>query len=218
MIKPIRRIVTGHNAQGRSIIVSDAPSPHVLTLPGRADLALTDLWVTDRAPASNAGSADAAKRRMSLEPPMNGSIFRVVEFPPDAAGGGGFDRAAAFRAMGATHALDPDGSRHPAMHRTDTVDYALVLTGEIWALMDEGETLMRAGDTLVQRGTNHAWSNRSAEPCLVVFVLVSAAPLGGKGAAAKPVKRAAARAGRGSPSRRPSRRTTARPRRKPRPR
>ncbi|HTG12762.1 MAG TPA: cupin domain-containing protein [Candidatus Eisenbacteria bacterium] len=218
MIKPIRRIVTGHNAQGRSIIVSDAPSPHVLTLPGRADLALTDLWVTDRAPASNAGSADAAKRRMSLEPPMNGSIFRVVEFQPDAAGGGGFDRAAAFRAMGATHALDPDGSRHPAMHRTDTVDYALVLTGEIWALMDEGETLMRAGDTLVQRGTNHAWSNRSDQPSLVAFVLVSATPLGGKGAAAKPVKRAAARAGRGSPSRRPSRRTTARPRRKPRPR
>ena len=68
MIKPIRRIVTGHNAQGRSIIVSDGPSPHVLTLPGRTDFALTDLWVTDRAPASNAGSADAAKRRMTLEP------------------------------------------------------------------------------------------------------------------------------------------------------
>ena len=80
------------------------------------------------------------------------------------------------------------------------------------------ETLMRAGDTLVQRGTNHAWSNRSDQPSLVAFVLVSAAPLGGKGAAAKPVKRAAARAGRGSPSTRPSRRTTARPRRKPRPR
>ena len=154
---------------------------------------------------------------MSLEPPRNGSIFRIVEFPPDAAGGG-FDRAASFRAMGASHTMDPDASRHPAMHRTDTVDYAIVLSGEIWALMDEGETLMRAGDTLVQRGTNHAWSNRSVEPCVVVFVLVSAAPLGGKSAAAKPVKRAAARAGRGSPSRRPSRRTTARPRRKPRPR
>ena len=108
-----------------------------------------------------------------------------MEFPPDAAGGG-FDRAASFRAMGAGHTMDPDASRHPAMHRTDTVDYAIVLAGEIWALMDEGETLMRAGDTLVQRGTNHAWSNRSVEPCLVVFVLVSAAPLGGKGAAAKP--------------------------------
>ena len=217
MIKPIRRIVTGHNAQGRSIIASDAPSPHVLTLPGRPDFALTDLWVSDGAPASNAGSADAAKRRMSLEPPKNGSIFRIVEFPPDAAGGG-FDRGAAFRAMGASHAMDPDASRHPAMHRTDTVDYALVLTGEIWALMDEGETLMRAGDTLVQRGTNHAWSNRSDQPSLVAFVLVSATPLGGKGAAAKPVKRAAARAGRGSPSARRSRRTTARPRRTPRPR
>ena len=78
MIKPIRRIVTGHSAQGRSRIVSDAPSPHVLTLPGRPDFALTDLWVSDGAPASNAGSADAAKRRMSLEPPRNGSIFRIV--------------------------------------------------------------------------------------------------------------------------------------------
>ena len=216
MIKPIRRIVTGHNARGRSIFVSDAPSPHVLTLPGRPDFALTDLWASDGAPASNAGSADAAKRRMSLEPPRNGTIFRIVEFPPDAAGGG-FDRAAAFRAMGASHAMDPDASRHPAMHRTDTVDYAIVLSGEIWALMDEGETLLRAGDTLVQRGTNHAWSNRSDQPCLVAFILVSAAPLGGK-AAAKPVKRAAARAGRGSPSGRPSRKTTPRPRRKPRPR
>jgi hypothetical protein len=101
------------------------------------------------------------------------------------------------------------------------VDYALVLSGEIWALMDEGETLLRAGDTLVQRGTNHAWSNRGDQPCLVAFILVSATGLGAKRAGkpgAKPVTRAVARAGRGSPSRRPSRKTTARPRRKPRPR
>ena len=100
--------------------------------------------------ASNAGSADAAKRRVTLEPPGNGTIFRVVEFPPDAAPGG-FDREAAFRAMGAGHAMDPDASRHPGMHRTDTVYYAIVLSGEIWALMEDGEALMRAGDTLVQR-------------------------------------------------------------------
>jgi hypothetical protein len=123
--------------------------------------------------------------------------------------------------MGASHAMDPDASRHPAMHRTDTVDYALVLSGEVWALMDEGETLLRAGDTLVQRGTNHAWSNRGVQPSLVAFVLVSATALGDKPGgkpATKPVRRAAARAGRGSSSRRPSRRTTPRPRRKPRPR
>ena len=93
-----------------------------------ADFALTNLWVTDGAPASNAGAADAAARPVVLEPPRNGAIFRVVEFPPDQAPGG-FDRKAAFGAMGAHHAMDPDASRHPGMHRTDTVDFALVLSG-----------------------------------------------------------------------------------------
>jgi quercetin dioxygenase-like cupin family protein len=73
--------------------------------------------------------------------------------------------------------MDRDAARHPAMHKTATVDYAIVLSGEIWALLDEGETLLRAGDVLVQRGTNHAWSNRSAAPCLVAFILVSASPV-----------------------------------------
>ena len=80
--------------------------------------------------------------------------------------------------MGAAHALVEDNPRHPGMHRTDTVDYAVVVSGEIWAVMDEGETLLRAGDCLVQRGTSHAWSNRSDRPCRVAFVLVSARPLG----------------------------------------
>ena len=179
MIRPIRRVVTGHDARGRSVIVSDGPSPHVLMIPGRTDFALTNLWITDGSPASNAGNADAAARPVVLEPPRNGTIFRIVEFPPDRAPGG-FDRAAAFTAMAAGHAMDPDASRHPGMHTTDTVDYALVLSGEIWALMDDGETLLRAGDTLVQRGTNHAWSNRGDRPCLVAFVLVSASRLSGK--------------------------------------
>ena len=188
MIKPIRRVVTGHDARGRSVIVSDGLSPHVLTIPGRTDFGLTNLWITDGAPASNAGNADAAARPVVLEPPRSGTIFRIVEFPPDRAPGG-FDRAAAFKAMGAGHAMDPDASRHPGMHKTDTVDYALVLSGEIWALMDDGETMLRAGDTLVQRGTNHAWSNRSDRPCLVAFILVSASRLTGK-----PSRKAAPRA------------------------
>ena len=176
MVKPIRRIVTGHDAKGRSIIVSDGPSPHVLRLPGRDDFALTNLWVTDATPARNDGNADAAARTVVLEPPRNGTIFRVVEFPPER-GGGAFDRDAAFAAMGAEHAMDADGARHPGMHKTATVDYAIVLSGEIYALMDEGETLMKAGDCLVQRGTNHAWANRSDAPCLVAFILVSATPV-----------------------------------------
>lgn len=175
MLKPIRRVVTDHNARGKSVIVSDGPSPHVLTIPGRPDFGLTNLWVTDSTPASNEGQTDAAARPVVLEPPAGGSIFRVVEFPPDK---GGFDRKAAFASMGADHAMDPDASRHPGMHKTATVDYAIVLSGEIWALMDEGETLLHAGDCLVQRGTNHAWSNRSDRPCLVAFILISARPLG----------------------------------------
>jgi naringenin degradation protein FdeH len=176
MLRQIRRIVTGHDAKGRSVIASDGPSPHVLTLPGRGDFALTNLWVTDATPASNDGTTDAAARTVVLEPPTGGTIFRVVEFPPESRART-FDRESAFTAMGAHHALDPDGARHPGMHKTSTVDYAIVLSGEIYALMDEGETLMKAGDTLVQRGTNHAWANRSDAPCLVAFILVSAKPV-----------------------------------------
>jgi mannose-6-phosphate isomerase-like protein (cupin superfamily) len=171
MVKKIRRVVTGHDARGKSVIVSDGPSQHVLLIPGRTDFGLTNLWVTDSTPGSTEGNADAAARPVVLEPPAGGTIFRVVEFPPDKAAD--FDRKTAFSSMGADHAMDPDASRHPGMHKTDTVDYAIVLSGEIWALMDEGETRLEAGDCLVQRATNHAWSNRSDEPCLVAFILVS---------------------------------------------
>ena len=173
MLKPIRRVVTGHDARGKSIILSDGPSPHTLTIPGQPNFGLTNLWITNGAPAENAGTADAAAVPVVLEPPSNGSIFRVVEFPPDQTLVG-FDRKAAFDSMGAGHAMDADASRHPGMHKTATVDYAIVLSGEIWALMDEGETLLRAGDVLVQRGTNHSWSVRGTEPCIVAVILVSA--------------------------------------------
>jgi mannose-6-phosphate isomerase-like protein (cupin superfamily) len=175
MLRTIRRIVTGHNAQGKSVIVSDAPSPHTLALIDDPPLGLTDLWVTSSSPADNAGSADTAARpAITLEPPRGGTIFRVVEFPSDQAIMGKLDRKKLFEALHATGAMDAEGTRHPGMHKTATVDYAIVISGEIYAVMDEGETLMKAGDCLVQRGTNHAWSNRSAAPCLVAFVLVSA--------------------------------------------
>jgi hypothetical protein len=170
----MRRVVTGHDAHGKSIIVTDGPSPHVLELAGMPGLALINLWVTDRAPAANTGSDDAADRPVVLEPPTRGTIFRVVDFPPDRNMAGQVDRSKAFAAMGAGHAMDRSAARHPGTHKTNTVDYALVLDGEIWALMDEGETLLKAGDCLIQRGTNHAWSNRSEKACRVAFVLVSA--------------------------------------------
>ena len=177
MLKAIRRVITGHDERGRSIIASDGPSPNTVSIMAEPAFGMTDLWVTHGAPADNRGTGDPAARTIVLEPPPRGTIFRVVEFPPDAAVAGKFDRHAAFAAIGAKEALDPDGSRHPGMHKTHSVDYAIVLQGEIWAVMDVGETLLRTGDVLVQRGTNHAWSNRSAQPCLVAFILVDAAPL-----------------------------------------
>ena len=139
-------------------------------------LALTDLWETRAAPASNAGNADAAERPVRLEPPKNGTILRVVEFPPDSAWRGAADGREAFKSIGAGHAQDR-GSSDPMMHRTSTVDYIIVLKGEIYAIMERGETLLRAGDILVQRGTNHSWSVRGSEPCIIAAVLVSAKPL-----------------------------------------
>ena len=121
MVKKIRRVVTGHDARGKSVILSDGPSPPVLLIPGRTDFGLTNLWVTDGAPGSNEGNADAAARPVVLEPPAGGTIFRVVEFPPDKAAAD-FDRKTAFASMGADHAMDPDASRHPGMHKTATVD------------------------------------------------------------------------------------------------
>jgi mannose-6-phosphate isomerase-like protein (cupin superfamily) len=176
MIQRVRRVVTGHDAQGRSIILSDGPATSVKEIPTFPGLALTDFWETAGAPASNAGSADAANRPVHLEPPKNGTLFRLVEFPPDANRIKGSDSSEGFKAIGAGHVRDTSHS-DPMMHKTATVDYAVVVKGEIYAVMEKGETLLRAGDVLVQRGTNHSWSVRGKEPALVAFVLVSAEPL-----------------------------------------
>jgi hypothetical protein len=172
----IRRVLTGHDDEGRSTIIADGPAENVKEIPNIPGLALTDLWETTGAPASNEGHADAAARPVRLEPPANGTIFRVVEFPPDAAWRKKpADARAGFDAIGAAHAQDK-ASQDPLMHKTSTVDYAIVLKGEIWAVMEKGETLLKAGDVLVQRGTNHSWSNRTKKPALVAFILVSAKP------------------------------------------
>ncbi len=176
MIWRVRRVVTGHDADGRSTIVSDGLAPNVKEMASMPGLALTDLWETKGAPASNSGSADAADRPVHLEPPKNGTIVRIVEFPPDSRWRSGADGRQAFKSIGAGHAQD-QGSADPMMHRTSTVDYIIVLKGEIHAVMEKGETLLRAGDILIQRGTNHSWSVRGSEPCIVAAVLVNAKPL-----------------------------------------
>lgn len=189
MIWRVRRVLTGHDAEGRSTFIADALAPNVKEMASMPGLALTDLWETKGAPASNAGDADAAVRPVRLEPPKSGTILRIVEFPPDSQWRDSADGREAFKSIGAGHAQDRH-SGDPMMHKTSTVDYIIVLKGEVYAILETGEKLLRPGDILVQRGTNHSWSVRGTEPCIVAAILVNAKPLGGK---KKPAKRKAPR-------------------------
>jgi len=177
MTKQIRRVVTGHNAAGNSVFIIDAPTPHVFSRT-KGSAIVHELWETAATPSYNRGSADAIARGHRLLPPKNGSVFRVIEYPPDS------ERLAAIARehalpddSGRAEATDRNSPRHPGFHKTATIDYAIVLSGEIYAMMDDGEVLLKAGDVLIQRGTNHAWSNRTAEPAVVAFVLIDAEPL-----------------------------------------
>ncbi len=173
-----RRVVTGHNAAGRSVFVIDGATPHVFRrTPGSA--VVNEMWETTATPADNRGNADSIARGHRLPPPKNGSVFRVIDYPPDS------ERLAAIAreehmpddGSGRAAATDRSNPRHAGFHKTSTIDYAIVLSGEIFAMMDEGEVLLRAGDVLIQRGTNHAWSNRTGEPAVVAFVLIDAEPV-----------------------------------------
>jgi hypothetical protein len=168
-----RRIVTGHDSRGRSIFVKDGPCPYVFRRAGGN--ALTELWWTDRIPASNRGNRDCGAPKFGLDLPRAGTICRIVDYPPDKVRKAAIDRAAARGEGQSRHYIK--GSRHFGHHRTRTLDYAIVLEGEIYALMDEGARKMRAGDVLIQRGTAHAWSNRTDKNCKVAFILIDATPL-----------------------------------------
>ena len=177
MPQRIRRVVTGHDKDGQSIFVMDGKAPNVLEMASMPGVALTDLWRTKSSPASNAGNADAATGRIKLEPPAEGTILRIVEFPPDSAWRKSADAKAAFASIGAGGAPDHE-SGDAMMHATATVDYIIVLQGEIWAILDKGEKLLKQGDILIQRGTNHSWSVRTKEPCVIAAVLIGAKPAG----------------------------------------
>jgi hypothetical protein len=170
----VRRIVTGVNEAGRSYILSDMRLPTAEVAPGEHVRA--GLWITDSAPASNTGTHDPAPDGVILRTPppdRGGTVIRIADIPPEKARQYDPDD---LRRRGCK--TTPDRSaKHPGFHATDTVDYAICLEGEIWAVLDEEETLMRAGDVLIQRGTFHAWSNRSDEPARMAFILIDAEPL-----------------------------------------
>lgn len=174
-VRRFRRVVTGHDAHGRSVLLSDTLLAHGQPFMGIEGFVVTDLWKLLATPADNspATADDPCGPPMKIAPPAGGVVFRTTQFPPEST----------WRPVdGEANSDDPPGpaagqTNHPHMHRTSTLDFAIVIEGEIWAVMDQGETRLAAGDILIQRGTRHAWANRSTAPCVIAFVMIDARPL-----------------------------------------
>ena len=172
MTKAVRRVVTGHHADGRSTVVFDGAAPNVRQR--KAGNGSTLLWVTDETPARVSSAKDRAVREIGVPPPRRGTIFRVAEFPPGV-GGEVRDNETLLRDFG----IGPDVKRghpprHPAIHRTRSLDYVVVLEGEIDLLLDDRDVRLKAGDVIVQQATNHAWINRGTATCRLAMVFIDA--------------------------------------------
>jgi quercetin dioxygenase-like cupin family protein len=153
MTVKVRRVITGHDASGRAVVKIDEVSKNVVA--NRPGASAAVIWTTDSIPADNTGEADAALKKVGTTLP-GGTVFRVVEFSPGVS---------------------------PRVHRTDSIDYAVVISGEIDMELEKGsEVHLKAGDVLVQRGTVHNWINRGKAPCVIAFALIDAKPAvaGGK--------------------------------------
>jgi len=176
----IRRVVTGHDANGKATVLSDGPAPFVHVNPRNPDDTSTDIWRTGETPVTIVAEPEeptlGPRRQM---PTANGTVIRINRFAPetDAVRDMSVEAArAAFAALGNEPASTfGRGGHHPMMHRTETIDYALILSGEITMLLDDQDVHLKAGDVVVQCGTNHAWSNRSGAVCEVMFVLIDGA-------------------------------------------
>jgi len=175
MNSQIHRVVTGKDATGKAIAVIDGAAPNVVVSKVRGTTN-TLIWVTDSTPADISGNQDAADRKIGTLPPPNGTVFRVIEFAPEKDITSTYEeRLKVMREMGlAPEGPSRDHPRNAGMHRTRTIDYVLILSGEIDMLMDDSEVHLKAGDVLVQRATNHAWVNRGDKPCKVAFILIDA--------------------------------------------
>ncbi len=168
-VKPTRRVVTVDRRAGEGNLVSDDASPDVRIDPARPGFACARMWVTDSAPAKIV--YETLHLPNVLEPPPGGSVFNVFTFPPDDSWRGRIGQvevAAFYRGMGAPGACTySPNAPHPYMQKMKTLDFCVVIEGEIVLVLDTEEAVLRAGDVVIQRGTNHAWSNRSRKPAVL---------------------------------------------------
>ncbi|MFI0420986.1 cupin domain-containing protein [Spongiactinospora sp. 9N601] len=162
----IRRVVTGTNSAGRSTIISDGPSPTVV---GGPAFTAVQAWRVESTPADLGPAETAETGRVNMNPPRAGAVCWVCYIEPDSAWRSG------AAGTGAEAFADASGGADP-MHVTDAVDFVQVISGEVYAVLEETETLLGPGDVLIQRGTPHAWSNRSTEVCILACVAIGADP------------------------------------------
>jgi hypothetical protein len=181
MLKPIRRVVTGHNAEGRSVVLSDETVRTVGESPFWPGSGVTAVWTSNTAPASNRDEDLPADVTGFPKPGSGGVALMLLHVRPEAELEKlpGEQRAQATFPVARTfpEALEIDISKSYQMHATDTLDYIIVLTGEITVLMDECEVTLKPFDTLIQRGVNHGWVNRGAEPALIAGAVIDASPV-----------------------------------------
>jgi hypothetical protein len=174
-----RRVVTARNSAGKSVVISDGPSPREMALKHTPGFVSAPIWMSAATPALPAvGKDPMSVPGSNLLPPAGGSSFMVVTFPPDSVmmsadfdpAKAGPEHLAAAPGIAETFELD-----NPGMHTTPTVDYGVVLDGEIWLELDDGATVhLKQQDTFVQQGARHAWRNKGTKPATLVFVLVGA--------------------------------------------
>ena len=173
---PIHRVVTGHSPDGKAIISMNGGLSKVQELTAIPGTIFHEVWSTDATPVLVDNGADPTVGPLVLPPPKHGTRMRFVDIPPDteeflAEGAGKMN--AAFTEIGdASASTVKQSSPHPLMHRTESVDYGIVIEGEMTLILDEGEVLLKKGSVVIQRGTNHAWANRSGALCRMLFVLI----------------------------------------------
>jgi mannose-6-phosphate isomerase-like protein (cupin superfamily) len=166
----LRRVVTGIDAGNKAVVLFDSR----LTLnPGKSGNPAANLWITDSSPPGFSFKDDAALKPLGLPPPDRGTAIRVVEFPPlDPAAEAKMAPDFMMKVVGDSAPARGLPPKHPLMHRTRTVDYAIIMAGEIDMMLDDTVVHVKAGDVVIQQATNHAWINRGTQPCRVVFILM----------------------------------------------
>ena len=172
----IHRVVTGHDDQGRSLVRSEGPLPTVVEIAAIPGTLFHEVWSTSQTPARVGNDGDPTLGALVLSPPAGGTRMRFVDIPPDTEeflANARHRMHEAFSQIGEAEASTvKNDSPHPLMHRTESVDYGIVIEGEMTLVLDRGEVALKAGSVVVQRGTNHAWANRSGKPCRMLFILV----------------------------------------------